>query len=88
MQIHHRLDVKPVILDAVNDGVWKPMKVELAIVAPDFVPAFRFVQDSAQRCLIFLQKIAAQTRLALLIPERGGFQLLWNFRMSDDAHGA
>jgi hypothetical protein len=64
------------------------MEVELAIVAPDSMPACRFVQDAAQRGLIFPKKIAAQTRLALVIPEGGGLQLLWHFRMSNDAHGA
>ena len=81
MQIHHRLDVKPVIFDAVNDGVGKAMKVELAIVAPDFAPLFRFVQDSAQRGLIFLKKITAQTRLVLSYQSAAASNSLWNFRM-------
>jgi hypothetical protein len=64
------------------------VEVELAIVAPDFAPAFRLAEDSTKRGLIFLKKIAAQARLALLISKRGGFQLLRDLRMSDDAHGA
>jgi hypothetical protein len=35
----------------------------------------------AQRGVIFLKKIAAQARLAVLIPQRGGFQLLRDFRI-------
>ena len=78
MQVHHGFDVKRVGLGlhAIDDGVGKAVEVELAIVAPDFAPAFRLIQDAAQRGLVFQKKIAAQPRLAILIPERGGFQLL------------
>ena len=41
MQVHHGLDVKRVGFHAVNNGVGKPVKVELAIVTPYFAPAFR-----------------------------------------------
>ena len=64
------------------------MEVKLAIVALDFAPAFRVVEDSPQCGLVFLKKIAAQTRLALFIPERSGFQFLRHLRMPDDSHGA
>src|ERR1039458_8782411 len=84
MQVHHGFDVKRIGLHAIDDGVGKTMEVELAIVAPDSAPAFRFVQDAAQRGLIFPKKIAAQTRLALVIPEGGGFELLRvNWQPSD-----
>src|ERR1017187_1474492 len=63
-------------------------RAELAVVAPDFAPAFRLTQDSTQRGLIFAKKILVQTRLAFLIPKRSGFQLLRDLRMPDNAHGA
>ncbi len=88
MQVHHGFDVDRAGADAVNDGAGKAVEVELAIVAPDFASAFRLGQDAPQRSSIFLKKVAAQLRLAFLIPKRGGFQLLRNFRMPDDAYGA
>jgi hypothetical protein len=48
----------------------------------DFAPAFRVVEDSPQCDLIFLNKIAAQIRLALFISEGTGLKLLRNLRMS------
>ena len=88
MQVHHGFDVKGVCLHAINDGVGKAMKIEFAVVLPDFAPAFRPGQNAPQRGLVFLQKIATQTRLALLIPERRGFLLLGHLRMPDDTHEA
>lgn len=59
MQVHHGFDVDRVGADTVNDGVGKAVEVELAIVAPDYAPAFRFGQDAPQRSSIFLKKVAA-----------------------------
>ncbi|MGA3268514.1 MAG: hypothetical protein ABSE16_17035 [Verrucomicrobiota bacterium] len=47
MQVHHGFDVKRVGLHAVNDGVGKAVEVQLAVVVPDFVPAFRLFLASA-----------------------------------------
>lgn len=88
MQVHHGFDVKGVVMHAISDGVRKTVEVEFAILTLDFALAFRLVQDAPQSNSIFLKKVATQPRVALLIPERGSFQLLGDFRMSDDAHGA
>ena len=45
MQVHHGFDIKRVGAHAVNDGIGKAMEVELAILAPDFAPAFRLSQE-------------------------------------------
>ena len=88
MQVHHGFDVKPVGAHAVNNGVGKAVEVELAIVAPDFAPAFRLGHDAAQRAFKLVKEIIAQARLPFLIPPRGGFQFFAGLRMADDAHGA
>lgn len=45
--MHHGFDADRVGADAVYDGVGKAVEVELAIVAPDFAPAFRLIEDNA-----------------------------------------
>ena len=47
MQVHYDFDEENVAAHAVNDGVGKAVEVELAIVAPNFAPAFRFGHDAA-----------------------------------------
>ena len=86
VQVHHRFEVDLLDVDAVDDGLGKAMKVELAILTSYPPPTFRLAQNAPQRDLIPFKKVAAQTRLALLIPKRGGLQLLRELRMSDDAH--
>jgi hypothetical protein len=46
MQVHHGYDIKHISADAVNDGVGKAVEVELAVIAPDFTPAFSFISLS------------------------------------------
>ena len=41
VQVHHRFDVDGVGPQGANDGVREAVEVELAVVAPDFAPAFR-----------------------------------------------
>ena len=60
MQVHHGFDIKDIGTDAVNDGIGKTVKVKLAVIAPDFAPAFRRVEDTVQRRVVFVQKIAAK----------------------------
>ena len=59
MQVHHGYDTEGISVNAVNNGVRKAVKVKLAILAPDFSPAFRRTQDAVQSGLIFIEKIAA-----------------------------
>ena len=88
VQVHHGLDENILPLQTVNDGVGKAAEVKLAIVSSDFAPALRLAQDLAKCDLVFIQKVGPQTRLALIVPKGGGFQLLRHIRMSEDAHGA
>ena len=88
VQVHHGFDIKRVGAHAVNDGVGKALEVELAIVAPDFAPAFRLGHDASQRASKLVREVIAKARLPFLIPQRGGFQFFVGFRMADDAHGA
>src|SRR5437867_7407164 len=66
VQVHHRFDVNGVGTHAVNDGVGKAVEVELAIVAPDFAPAFRLGHDAAQGAFKLVQEGVAQARLPFL----------------------
>jgi len=88
MQMHHGFDVNGVRAHTVNNGVREAMKVELAIVAPHFAPAFRFGDDAAQCVLKLVKEVIAQARLPVFVPQCPGFQLLIGFRMADDVHGA
>lgn len=88
VQVHHGFDEKRVGLHTVNDGVGKAVEVELAVLAPDFAPAFRLGHDAAQRAFKMFKEIAAQAGLPFFIPEHRRFQFLVGFRMADDVHGA
>ena len=86
--MHHGLDEKIILGHAIDDRVREALQVELAILAPYLPPAFWFTENAPERKLLGVEKIVAQTRLALFIPKRGGLQLLRDLRMSDDAHRA
>ena len=88
MQMHHSFDVKRIGTHAVNDGVRKTVKVELAIVALDSAPMYWIGDDAVQGTLKFIQKDIAQTRLLPLIPQCRSLQFFVGLRVTDDAHGA
>ena len=46
MQVHYCFDVNSVGANIVNDRIGKAPEVQLAIVAPDFAPAFGFRHDT------------------------------------------
>ena len=68
MQVHHCFDEEHVAPPAVNDGVGKAMAVELAVVVTDGTPARGFSHDPAQGRFELGEKLLAQTRLALVVP--------------------
>ena len=59
MQVHHRFDEKRLALEAVNNGVWESMKVELAIVRPKEAATIGIVNDLMQRGLKLGEKLLA-----------------------------
>lgn len=62
VEVHHGFKINGVYLDAINDSVGKAVEVELAILTPDFTPAIRIAEDAVERSLVFLQKVASQSR--------------------------
>ncbi len=89
MQVHYGFDVENIGTDAINDGVRETIEIEFAIVALNslnFMPAFGFNQDAAQRAFKFIKKVSAEARLSLLVPPCSSFQFFVGFRMADDVH--
>ena len=57
MQVHHCFDEQRLATQAVDNGIWKAMEVELAVVALDDAPPLRLRHYASQCALEFVEKL-------------------------------